>query len=222
MNYELIEPVGKAKFCVIWLHGLGADGHDFIDIVNYFDVSLDEIRFVFPHADVIPVTINMGMQMRAWYDIKSLDANSLNRIVDVDGINISTQKLNKLIDNQIEQGISSENIILAGFSQGGVIATYTAITSQRKLSGIIALSTYLPAWDDFKEKITSVNKGLPILVCHGTDDQVLPEVLGHDLSNKLKANGFTNEYRHYIGMQHSVCMEEIKDISGFIAKTFKI
>lgn len=99
MNYELIEPVGEAKFCVIWLHGLGANGHDFIDIVNYFDVSLDEIRFVFPHADEIPVTINMGMQMRAWYDIKSLDANSLNRIVDVDGINISTQKLNKLIDN---------------------------------------------------------------------------------------------------------------------------
>ncbi|ALB02113.1 carboxylesterase [Francisella persica ATCC VR-331] len=222
MNYELIEPLVQAKFCVIWLHGLGADGHDFIDVVNYFDVSLDEIRFVFPHADVIPVTINMGMQMRAWYDIKSLDANSLNRIVDVDGINTSIQKLNKLIVNQIEQGIPPENIILAGFSQGGVIATYTAITSQRKLGGVMALSTYLPAWDDFKEKITSVNKGLPILVCHGTDDQVLPEVLGHNLSDNLKSNGFANEYRHYIGMQHSVCMEEIKDISEFIAKTFKI
>ncbi|BCL53857.1 carboxylesterase [Francisella tularensis subsp. holarctica FSC022] len=222
MNYELMEPAKQARFCVIWLHGLGADGHDFVDIVNYFDVSLDEIRFIFPHADIIPVTINMGMQMRAWYDIKSLDANSLNRVVDVEGINSSIAKVNKLIDSQVNQGIASENIILAGFSQGGVIATYTAITSQRKLGGIMALSTYLPAWDNFKGKITSINKGLPILVCHGTDDQVLPEVLGHDLSDKLKVSGFANEYKHYVGMQHSVCMEEIKDISNFIAKTFKI
>ncbi|APC90839.1 MULTISPECIES: dienelactone hydrolase family protein [Francisella] len=222
MNYELIEPVDQAKFCVIWLHGLGADGHDFVDIVNYFDVSLANIRFIFPHADVLAVTINMGMQMPAWYDIKSLDANSLNRIVDVDGINTSIKKLNKLIDKQVNQGIPSENIILAGFSQGGVIATYTAITSQRKLGGFIALSTYLPAWDNFKDKITSINKGLPILVCHGTDDHVLPQALGQDLSAKLTANGFINQYRHYVGMQHSVCMEEIKDISDFIAKTFKI
>ncbi|GAB4224319.1 MAG: carboxylesterase [Francisella sp.] len=223
MNYEIIESSKNAKFCVIWLHGLGADGHDFIDIINHFDVDVDQIRFIFPHADIMPVTINnMGMPMRAWYDIKSLDASSLNRVVDVDGIKNSIAKINKLIDKQVNQGIASENIILSGFSQGGVIATYTAITSQRKLGGVIALSTYLPAWEYFKNKISTVNKGMPILVCHGTNDQVLPEILGYDLSNKLKENGFINEYKNYAGMQHSVCMTEIKDISNFIAETFKI
>lgn len=93
MNYELVEPKDKAQFCVIWLHGLGADGHDFVDIVGHLDVSVENIRFIFPHADVMPVTINMGMQMRAWYDIKSLDADSLNRVVDVQGINTSIENL---------------------------------------------------------------------------------------------------------------------------------
>lgn len=222
MNYELIEPANEAKFCVIWLHGLGADGHDFVDVVRHFDVSIQDIRFIFPHADVMPVTINMGMQMRAWYDIKSLDANSLNRVVDVDGIKDSIGKVRSLIDRQVQQGIPSENIVLAGFSQGGVIATYTAITSDYKLGGVIALSTYLPAWNSFKDEVTDINKGQPILVCHGTHDQVLPELLGRELSTKLSDCGFKNEYRHYVGMEHSVCIEEIKDISNFLAKTFKI
>ena len=222
MNYELVESKGNAQFCIIWLHGLGADGHDFVDIVGHLDVSVENIRFVFPHADIIPVTINMGMQMRAWYDIKSLDADSLNRVVDVQGINSSIEKLNSLIDQQISQGIPSENIILAGFSQGGVIATYTTILSKRKFAGLIALSTYLPAWDKFKDNITEINKTASILVCHGTHDHVLPEVLGQDLSTKLSKNGFSNEYKHYSGMQHSVCIEEIKDISNFIAKAFNI
>ena len=150
MNYELIEPKSQSKFCVIWLHGLGADGHDFVDIVDHLDVSIKNIRFIFPHADVIPVTIDMGMQVRAWYDIKSLDADSLNRVVDIQGINTSIEKLNNLIDEQVSQGIASENIILAGFSQGGVIATYATILSKRKFAGLMALSTYLPAWDELK------------------------------------------------------------------------
>ncbi|ASG67161.1 carboxylesterase [Francisella halioticida] len=222
MNYELIEPKNDARFCIIWLHGLGADGHDFVDIVDHLDVPLDNIRFIFPHADVMPVTINMGMQMRAWYDIKSLDADSLNRVVDIDGINVSIDKLNDLIDQQVKQGIATENIILVGFSQGGVIVTYTTILSKRKFAGLIALSTYLPAWDSFKDKLTDVNKNVLALVCHGTHDQVLPEVLGKDLSSKLSGCGFSNEYKHYSDMQHSVCIEEIKDISNFIAKTFNI
>lgn len=222
MNYELIEPAGQAKFCVIWLHGLGADGNDFMDIPSHFDFSLQNTRFIFPHADVMPVTINMGMQMRAWYDIKSLDADSLNRVVDVDGIKTSIEKLNDLIDRQVNQGIPSENIILAGFSQGGVIATYTAITSKRRFAGVMALSTYLPAWESFKESVSITNKGLPILVCHGTHDQVLPEVLGQELSEKLSNSGFDNQYKTYNGIQHSVCIEEIKDISNFIAKTFNL
>jgi phospholipase/carboxylesterase len=160
------------------------------------------------------------MQMRAWYDIKSLDANSLNRVVDVDGINKSISQLNTLIDRQVEQGIDSANILLAGFSQGGVIATYTTITSSRKLAGLMALSTYLPSWDSFKGKITDINKGVPILVGHGTHDQVLPEVLGVELSEKLAENCFKNDFKAYHGMQHSVCPQEIVDIATLIRKAF--
>ena len=216
MNYELVEPKFDAKCCVIWLHGLGADGHDFVDIVGHLNISLDHVKFIFPHADVIPITINGGMEMRGWYDIKSLDADSLNRVIDKDGIKSSMAKVNTLIDSQIAKGIPSENIVLAGFSQGGVIATYTVITSTRKLGGLMALSTYLPAWDDFKSSTTAINKDLPILVCHGTNDQVLPEILGKDLSDKLIAKGFSNSYKSYNGMQHSVCPQEIVDISKFL------
>ena len=218
MNYEIVEPKLDAKYCVIWLHGLGADGHDFVDIVGHLNISLDHVKFVFPHANVIPITMNGGMEMRGWYDIKSLDANSLNRVVDKDGIKSSIAQVNTLIDAQIAKGIPSESIVLAGFSQGGVIATYTVITSARKLGGLMALSTYLPAWDEFKSSTTSINKNLPILVCHGTDDQVLPEILGKDLSEKLSEQGFDNDYKTYAGMQHSVCPQEVSDISNFLSE----
>jgi phospholipase/carboxylesterase len=218
MNYEIVEPKLDAKYCVIWLHGLGADGHDFVDIVGHLNISLDHVKFVFPHANVIPITMNGGMEMRGWYDIKSLDANSLNRVVDKDGIKSSIAQVNTLIDAQIAKGIPSESIVLAGFSQGGVIATYTVITSARKLAGLMALSTYLPAWDEFKSSTTSINKNLPILVCHGTDDQVLPEILGKDLSEKLSEQGFDNDYKTYAGMQHSVCPQEVSDISNFLSE----
>ena len=218
MNYEIVEPKRDAKYCVIWLHGLGADGHDFVDIVGHLNISLDHVRFVFPHADIIPITINGGMEMRGWYDIKSLDANSLNRIVDKEGIKSSIAKVNTLIDVQIAKGIVSENIVLAGFSQGGVIATYTVITSKRKFSGLMALSTYLPAWDDFKGSVTAINKNVPALVCHGTNDQVLPEILGKDLSSKLTKQGFSNGYKSYTGMGHSVCPQEVSDISKFLSE----
>ena len=216
MNYEIVEPKFDAKYCIIWLHGLGADGHDFVDIVGHLNVSLDYVRFIFPHADVMPITINGGMEMRGWYDIKSLDASSLNRVVDKDGIKSSVTKINTLIDVQVAKGIPSENIVLAGFSQGGVIATYTTITSKRKLGGLMALSTYLPAFDDFKASTTIINKDIPILVCHGTDDEVLPELLGIDLSDKLTERGFNNSYKSYAGMGHSVCPQEVSDISKFL------
>jgi len=218
MNYEIVEPKLDAKYCVIWLHGLGADGHDFVDIVGHLNISLDHVKFVFPHANVIPITINGGMEMRGWYDIVSLDANSLNRVVDKDGIKASIAQVNTLIDAQVAKGIASENIILAGFSQGGVIATYTMITSKRKLGGLMALSTYLPAFEDFQSSVTCINKDLPILVCHGTNDQVLPEVLGKDLSDNLTKQGFANDYKSYAGMEHSVCIEELSDISKFLNK----
>ena len=222
MSYELVEATAQAEYCVIWMHGLGADGHDFVDLVPHLNIPKDKVRFVFPHADVMPVTINMGMQMRAWYDIKSLDANSLNRIVDTAGIENSIIRINGLVDEQIQAGIKSENIVLAGFSQGGVIATYTAITNNRKLGGLMALSTYLPAWDEFKQHVTDANKNLPTIVCHGTNDHVLPIMLGQDLSQKLTANGFENDFKEYQGMEHSLCPQEVADISEFLKKAFKL
>ncbi|QIV95317.1 phospholipase/carboxylesterase [Allofrancisella inopinata] len=222
MNYELVEAKVNPKYCVIWLHGLGADGHDFVDIVDHLGIPLDNIRFIFPHADIMPITVNMGMQMSAWYDIKSLDTNSLNRVVDIEGIKNSIAKLNTLIDKQIAQGITGENIILAGFSQGGVIAVYTMLITKHKLGGVMALSTYLPAWDELKKDVTDINKDAPVLVCHGTHDQVLPEVLGQELSAKLVAQGFKIKYKSYNGMQHSVCIEEINDISNYISQVFNV
>ena len=216
MNYEIVESKLNAMYCVIWLHGLGADGHDFVDIVGHLSIPLNHVKFIFPHAGVIPITMNGGMEMRGWYDIKSLDANSLNRIVDEDGIKSSISNLNALIDGQIAKGIASENIILAGFSQGGVIATYTMITSNKKLGGLMALSTYLPAFDNFKTSITNINKNTPIFICHGTDDQVLPEILGRDLSDKLAKQGFSSSYKSYVDMGHSVYPQEISDISKFL------
>ena len=222
MNYEIVESKNKAKYCVIWLHGLGADGNDFKGIVPQLNLPNDNVRFLFPHADNMPVTINMGMTMRAWYDIKSLDSDSLNRIVDNQGIQNSINNINNLINEQIEKGISSENILLIGFSQGGVIATYTTITNTKKLAGAIALSTYLPAWNDFKSNVSDINKNSNYLVCHGTHDQVLPEILGKTLSDTLQSEGFKNQYKSYQFMQHSVCPQEIEDISKFIQQTFNL
>jgi len=218
LKYEVVEPTKQAEHCVIWLHGLGADGYDFVPIVTKLKLNSENIRFIFPHANIIPITVNGFMEMRSWYDIKSMDATSLHRDVDTQTINTSIKKIEELIESQVSQCISPENIILIGFSQGGVIATYSALLSDYNFAGVGALSTYLPAWNDFKQKIQG--KKFPVLVCHGSHDQILPPLLGRVLAKTLKEEGFPIEFKEYQGMQHSICLEEINKISDFINHCF--
>jgi phospholipase/carboxylesterase len=206
---------GTHKATVIWLHGLGDSGNGFAPIVP--ELRLPEghgIRFIFPHAPLRPVTINNGMPMRAWYDIKTLDFNSR---ADVDGVNESAAQVNQLIEAEIAAGIPSENIVLAGFSQGGVIALHIATRSATKFAGVLALSTYLCEADKLSEAKTQANQETPFLYCHGQQDEVVPMFLGHAAYQALSANGFSVEWREYV-MQHNVCPQEIMDVSAWLQK----
>ncbi len=207
---------------VIWLHGLGADGHDFEAIVP--ELRLPEtlrLRFVFPHAPMRPVTINGGMTMRAWYDILSLERQGP---VDEAGIRGSAAMLETLISREQERGIETSKIVVAGFSQGGAIAMHTALRSTRKLAGLMALSTYLPMPSNFQAEVVEgpgvAGKALPIFMAHGTFDAVLPWQLGRDSADLLQASGFEIEWHEY-PMAHAVCAEEIADIRGWLLSLFE-
>ncbi len=206
---------------VIWLHGLGADGHDFEAIVP--ELRLPEtlpLRFVFPHAPMRPVTINDGMTMRAWYDILSLERQGS---VDEAGIRDSAATLQTLILREQERGIETANIVVAGFSQGGAIAMHTALRSTRKLAGLMALSTYLPLHSYFQAEVIddpgAGDKALPIFMAHGTFDPVLPRQLGRDSADLLQASGFEIEWHEY-PMAHAICAEEIADIRNWLLSLF--
>lgn len=205
-----IEPPSQANAAVIWLHGLGADGHDFEPIVP--ELRLPDtvaIRFVFPHAPAIPVTVNGGMVMPAWYDILDID---IDRRVDTDQLLASADAIRALVDREIERGIDSRRIVVAGFSQGGAVALHTALTYPKRLAGILALSTYF-ATDD-RIQLHPANNGLPIRLCHGSADPVVPEPLGRAAYERLQALGYRAEYSTY-SMEHAVCLEEINDISNW-------
>ena len=215
MNNVVIESGKQSKYCIIWMHGLGADGHDFEDIIPELKLGDLPIKFIFPHAPIIPITINQGVKLRAWYDITSL--SSIDRKVDVRGIEKSIDNIHKLINDVILSGITSDNIILAGFSQGGVIATYAALMARYNIRAAIALSTYLPETKHFLPKCT--NLSMPIMICHGNDDHVVPVELGLKLNEDLIKLGIRTQWKIY-PMQHSVCQQEIDDISQFIHKLF--
>ena len=207
---------------VIWLHGLGADGHDFEAIVP--ELHLPEtlpLRFVFPHAPMRPVTINGGMTMRAWYDILSLERQGP---VDEAGVRDSAAKLEMLISREQERGIETTNIVVAGFSQGGAIAMHTALRSTRKLAGLMALSSYLPLRSYFQAEVIddpgAGDKALPIFMAHGTSDPMLPWQLGRDSADFLQASGFEIEWHEY-PMAHAVCAEEITDIRNWLLSLFE-
>lgn len=216
MNYlpcVEVEPQNSADAAVIWLHGLGADGHDFEPIVP--ELRLPDhaaIRFVFPHAPSIPVTINNGMVMPAWYDI--MDMN-MDKKVDEKRLLTSSQAISALIDREITRGIDSKRIIIAGFSQGGAVGYQTALTYTKPLAGLLAMSAYIA---NSKSIVSSKeNISLPIQIYHGTMDPVVPEALGKIAYETLKMQGFNVNYQTY-PMQHSVCAEEVHDISGWIRK----
>jgi phospholipase/carboxylesterase len=201
---------------IIWLHGLGADGHDFEPIVNELNTS-QAIRFIFPHAPSMPVTINNGMSMPAWYDIT---AAQIDNQQDDSGIRKSQQSVLALIEREIERGIKSSNIILAGFSQGGAIALHTGLRFEQPLAGIMGLSTYLPLMDSVKNEIHEQNKKTPIMLAHGKHDPVVPFNLAEKTKAYLEELNYTTELHSYV-MEHSVCPEEINDISDWINRCFE-
>jgi len=204
-------------YSVIWLHGLGADGHDFESIVPELTLNkAEQINFIFPNAPIQAVTINGGMRMPSWYDI--LDA-SLDREVAVEDIYISSAQIEQLIQREIGKGIKAENILLAGFSQGGVIALHIGLRYPQKLAGIMALSTYLPTTEQLKTERAAVNNDIPIFMAHGTMDPVVHLPIAKQAFSNLKAMNYPISWHEY-PMQHSLCMEEIIDISGFINKIF--
>lgn len=208
-----VNPTRDHDAVVIWLHGLGDSGNGFAPIVP--ELKLPDsmaVRFVFPHAPVRPVTINGGMPMRAWYDIKSLDFN--NR-ADVQGVKESADSVALLIEDEMAKGIPSERVLLAGFSQGGVIALHLGTRFAKPLAGIMALSTYMSEPDKLTLEAHQANKATPILCAHGQQDEVVPMFLGQAAYKVLKENGYQVEWKDYL-MQHNVCLQELVDISNWI------
>jgi phospholipase/carboxylesterase len=198
------------EWSVIWMHGLGADGSDFVPVVP--ELGLDPsvgIRFVFPNATAIPVTCNGGYVMPAWYDIISLGKNS--RDVDVAGIVKSRQQIRDLIEREKERGVPSHRVFLAGFSQGGAVAYTTGLTHPEPLAGIIALSTYLPVPALVIDEASELNRKTPIFVAHGTEDDVVSPDLGLRARDFLGQNGYAYQWHDY-PMPHSICLEEVQDI----------
>lgn len=209
-----INPSPPPIASVIWLHGLGADGNDFVPIVPELNIpSHLPIRFIFPHAPMQAVTINNGYIMRAWYDIVSLE---INKHTDQNGISNAVTNITHLIEREMERGIPTNKIILAGFSQGAVIALSTGLTYPHTLGGILGLSGYLPAAEIFT-KANSANKNTPIFLAHGTDDPIVPYFLGQTAHNSLLQYQYTVEWHSY-PMGHSVCIEEIQSIGSWLRK----
>jgi phospholipase/carboxylesterase len=210
----VIEPPEPADASIIWLHGLGADGHDFEPIVPHLGVhNTRHIRFVFPHAPQIPVTINGGYVMRAWYDVKDVD---LRRRADEKGVRGSEQILRDYVAEQLAQGIESKRIVVAGFSQGGAIALHTGLRYSKPLAGIIALSTYLPLPELLAEERHASNASIPIFLAHGQYDPVIPFQAGEDSRLQLEALGYNVEWHSY-SMPHAVCPDEIVDIAVWLS-----
>ena len=204
-----IEPANPATASVIWLHGLGADGHDFEPIVPELRLPRHlPIRFIFPHAPAIPVTINGGYVMPAWYDILEM---TLERKVDLPQLQASADAVIQLIEREKSRGIRSERIVLAGFSQGGAVAYQAALTYAEPLAGLMAMSTYFATADSIH--IHPANRRIPIHIFHGTQDDVVPEILGRKAEALLKSKGYQPEYTAY-PMAHSVCAAQVRDIAA--------
>ncbi|WP_150913545.1 alpha/beta hydrolase [Marinobacter halotolerans] len=213
LKYIEIETNPNPTASVIWLHGLGASGHDFEPVVPELGLPEDAaVRFIFPHAPNLPVTINGGMRMPAWYDIKAMD---IDRVVDKEQLMESSDAVARLVDQEIERGVNSENIVIAGFSQGGAVAYELGLSYPKRLAGILALSTYFATAKTVT--LSEANREIPIKVYHGTSDPMVPESLGRLSVDQLKELGYAPSYQTY-PMEHSVCLEEIQDIGQFLRR----
>ena len=201
------------RWSIVWLHGLGADGHDFAPIVpELVQPGWPAIRFVFPHAPVRPVTINNGVRMRAWYDIRDL---SLDQRADETGVRESITQVEALVARENERGVPNERILLAGFSQGGAIALAAGLRREAGLAGVVALSTYLPMASLTEAEATAAGKRTPVFMAHGGHDPVVPEGLGARSRDLMRSLGVAVDWHSY-PMPHSVCAEEIRDLADWL------
>jgi phospholipase/carboxylesterase len=217
-EHIVLEPATTADAAVIWLHGLGADGNDFVPIVDELRLPPSmAVRFIFPHARPRPVTINNGFVMRAWYDIKGISREAFE---DEEGIRESERVVRELIASEVGRGIPENRIVIAGFSQGGAIALQSALRHPQTLAGVMALSTYLPLRASLAKEGSVANRSTPILMCHGTQDGVVPLSLGEASRDVLKGLGYNVDWRTY-PMQHSVCVEEVNDMSRWLQSQLK-
>jgi phospholipase/carboxylesterase len=211
-----LETAPNPTAAVIWMHGLGADGNDFVPIVNEIDLSgAPGIRFIFPHAPTRPVTINNGYVMRAWYDISFGDLEGNTRKADEKGVRESQAQIGQLIARENGRGIATGKIVLAGFSQGGAIALHTGLRYPGTLAGVMALSTYLPLAESFAKEASPANTKTPVFMAHGTQDPVVPYAMGRGSRDLLQQAGYALEWQEY-PMQHSVCLEEVADIGRWL------
>ena len=210
LEHVEIQPEQEAVASVIWLHGLGADGHDFEPIVP--ELNLPDalpVRFIFPHAPIRPVSVNEGDEMRAWYDFSFHSEKGYGHDIET-----SANYVRDFIDQEMARGIPSHKIILAGFSQGGVVALHTAIRYEHRLAGVVALSTYLNDFASAEQALCDSNLAIPILMAHGSYDQVIPISRAATSRENLIRLGFDVRWFDY-PMEHQVCLEEITEISAF-------
>ena len=209
LQHIVLDSGKQPRHSIIWLHGLGADGHDFVPMVDELKLPV-AVRYIFPHAPKIPVTLNGGFVMRAWYDIAGTTIDSKQ---DEQGIRASHLAIDALIAQEMARGIPAKNIFLAGFSQGGAIALHTALRQKEPLAGVLALSTYLPLSGLASGEMR--NTATPVFMAHGRSDTVVPYALGSASRDKLLALGYQVEWHEY-AMQHSVCADELADIQTWL------
>ena len=220
MSAELLPAIelevgSQPDAAIIWLHGLGADGNDFVPIVEEMRLPAAlAIRFVFPHAPVRPVTLNNGLRMRAWYDIA---AGDITNRADIDGVRASQAQVEVLIARELGRGIVARRLVVAGFSQGGVIALHTGLRHAERLAGIVALSTYVVRPDLLAGEASPANRDVPIFMAHGTADPMVRVDWGDAGRRALVAAGYPVEWHTY-PMPHSVVWEEIEAVSAFLAR----
>ncbi|MDH4216115.1 MAG: alpha/beta hydrolase [Gallionella sp.] len=217
----ILQTGNKPRHSIIWLHGLGADGHDFVPIADELTLPVP-VRYIFPHAPMRPVTINGGFVMRAWYDItqpppSTLTGTNGDAHQDAAGIRASQAAVEALIAQEVAGGIAPGNIILAGFSQGGAIVLHTALRHATPLGGVMALSTYLPLAGSAANELLAGTRAIPVFMAHGRSDPVIPFTLGMASREALREFGYAVEWHEY-AMQHSVCAEELRDIENWLIK----
>jgi phospholipase/carboxylesterase len=211
----VVETGPKPTFSILWLHGLGADGHDFEPLVpELLDQGMPALRFIFPHAPVRPVTLNNGYRMRAWYDIVGIDRRSTE---DFAGMQATADLVKRIIERENDAGIPADRMVIAGFSQGGAMALHVTTRSPQRFAGVIALSCYLPLAKELETKRHRANDATPIFMAHGTQDPVVPFAFGDESRQVLQAAGYPVEWRAY-PMPHSLCEPEVADIRAFLKK----